>query len=628
MKLHHKSRLFLTLAVAVCSANFAFGYSYYACDGTKVNWDSDTVTIRAGATTFGEGDPYRSALVWVISRINKNPSDFEFNLSYGDTSLGRSNNQNEIWASTNSDYLQDDETGDWYPAVAWVRMECGANPRIVEADVVFNADRTWTSGTSKSSMTQYGGGARPFRTTAMHELGHAFGLAHVNSEYNIMGQDTNHLHTNSSEASAYLGEDASHGAVFLYGADSSSPEDVGVVHWRYLGADGEYSTHERTDILDSSGSLLSSTTVDDEPFFRVDNGETIQVQFTYENNGTTTHSSVDIGFYLSENDAITTSDDHLVTRSVGNLGRGNVYTTYHTVTLPSDLQPLTDYYIGAIIDESESISEEFESNNATYIGLRTKSFPTSTPTPTPTFRIIPIFTATATPTPSLRISPLFTPTPTPTPTLRLVPIGTATATPTRRTGVIRPTVPPIFETPIIRPVGTPITPPTELIIRDILEINPVFEQRSVLLRDTLSVFRETERPDNTDRGFQILPGYRLGPGVQPGMLHSLSLPDGTLLATAFPLEGRQPVLVGISEDGTLRDFARVLIEDIQVGDSTIPVDLVNVLSMDFDGKDRVSLLLKVFASEGEGERLFEAVVRTTITGPFQENAAVKDFSLH
>ena len=603
-------RISLVWAVLLFAHSFAHGYSYWACDGTKVDWNSDTVTIRAGAVTFAEGDPYRTALAWVISRLNQNPSDFEFNLSYGDTSLSRSNDQNEIWASTNPDYLQDEETGDWYPAVAWTRRTCGSNPRIIESDVVFNADRTWTSGTTKWSMTAYGGSARPFRTTAMHELGHALGLAHVNTEYNIMGSDTNCLQTNGNDAYAYFGEDASHGAVFLYGADSSSPEDVSVVHWRYKGTNGEYSTHERTDIQDSAGNTLTSFTTDDEPFFYVDNGETIKVQFTYENNGTTTFDSVDVGFYLSTDDTITTLDEYLTTKTIGSFSRSNVYTTYHTVTLPSDLQPSRYYYIGAIIDCEDSIDEVLESNNATYIGLYTKTFPTSTPTNTPTFQIYPLNTPTPTPTRIINI--LRTPTP----------------TPTMRIARITPTIPAIFQTPVVIPVGTPIPFPTDYFIPDFLEINPRFDYRSVILPETLSVFKDTELPEDPDRGFQIVPNFRMGPGAPLGMNHSVSLPGGVLMSTAYMHGERQPVLVSISEDGGIGSFARVQLSELQIGGKTIAVDAVNVLSMSFDGSERFTILMKVFGMDAEEERYIEVAVRTTITGPFQEAAAIRDFSLH
>lgn len=603
-----------TLAVLAILAlpSLASGYSYYVYDGTTLKWNTDTVTMDLGDVSFPSGNSYRTAIQWVVARLDSNPSDFEFNLGYGDTSVWFPNDDDEIWFSTNSRFLQDDETGDWAPAVAWTNYNLGGTPRIVETDVVFNANRVWTSGTSKSVMTAYGGSARPFRTTAMHELGHAFGLAHVNTEYNVMGVDYTHLHTNDTEASAYLGEDASNGAVFLYTSDSSTPEDIGVVHWRYEGTSGEYSTHDRTDIQDSGGGTKSYTEIDEEPYYRVDNGESLRVQFTYENNGSTTQSFVDIGFYLSDDPAITTLDRHLVTRTVGSLARNDVYTTYKNVTLPSDLQPLTYYYIGAIIDEDDSLEEEYESNNAAYVGIKTLDFPTSTSTPTYTPRIIPIFT----------------PTPTPTPTLRIGPILTLTPTPTRRIAPITATIPPIFQTPVVIPVGTPIPFPTDFLVEDMLEINPMFEQTNVVLPKTLSVFKETPSQDDPDRGFQILPNYRLGPGVPIGANHLVSLPEGILLTTAYPSEERLPVLISVGEDGEVNPFARVRLRELQIDDRLIPVDYVNILSMSFDGEERLTMLLKVHGMDTAEDRFVDVVVRTTIRGPFGSETAVRDFSIH
>lgn len=59
----------------------------------------------------------------------------------------------------------------------------------------------------------YGGGSRPFQTTAIHEFGHAAGLGHENAEYNIMGEDWTHISCNGSTYRSYVGEDANDGLV-------------------------------------------------------------------------------------------------------------------------------------------------------------------------------------------------------------------------------------------------------------------------------------------------------------------------------------------------------------------------------------------------------------------------------
>ncbi len=425
----------LSLAILLWFSPLTYAFTYWECLDQKLKWDSNTVRVRASGTSFPSGHSFTNALTELINNMNQNPSKFDFNLTYNESSVRRGNGQNEIWFSSDPSALSG------APAITWYWYDCvdywifGTDVEMTEADVVFDVNRTWTSGTLKSAMWEYGGGARPFRTTAIHEFGHALALAHTATRYQIMGQDWTHNHVNGGRAHPYFGEDASNGAVFLYGSDSTPREDLGVVHWRWIGHSGEYSTHGRTRIFDSNGSELSKVAGQSEPRYYVDNGQTIQVEFTYENNGSNTHT-VDLQFYLSTNDTITTSDHLLRTTGVV-LGRNDVWTTTHTVTLPNNLSPNRDYYIGAIVDSSDSVSEVFENNNATYIGLRTRNFPTPTDTP---FIINPIFTPiiipippTATNTPFI-INPIFTPifiprTPTPTPTTGIPVIRTPILTP-------------------------------------------------------------------------------------------------------------------------------------------------------------------------------------------------------
>lgn len=185
-----------------------------------------------------------------------------------------------------------------------------------------------------------------------------------------MGQDWTHIHVNGSRARAYAGEDAADGAVFLYGLRSPKREDLGVVHWMYEGTSDEYSTHQKTRLYNSSGAVLPSVMDGGEARYRVSRGQRVQVEFSYENNGASLQSGVRVGYYLSTNHLITTQD-----RRIGGatftLGRGSVYTTRIGVTVPSNATPGRNYWLGVIIDEEDNVSEVNESNNATYIPIRT-----------------------------------------------------------------------------------------------------------------------------------------------------------------------------------------------------------------------------------------------------------------
>jgi hypothetical protein len=191
----------------------------------------------------------------------------------------------------------------------------------------------------------------------------------VNTEYNVMGTDFEHIHVNGSIARAYIGEDTADATVFLYGTRSPAFEDVAVVHWKYSGASGEYSDHTKTVVTNSAGGALGTTSVNGETGFLVNRGQVVRAEFTYENNGANTKNSIVTGYYVSTNDFISTFDQR-IGGATWNLSRGDVLTTTVTLTIPSNLTPNTNYWLGVIIDENGAIPEAVEVNNATYIPIR------------------------------------------------------------------------------------------------------------------------------------------------------------------------------------------------------------------------------------------------------------------
>ena len=353
----------LLVALAMPISASAWMKSICSGNGEELDWDNETTQIRFSSVSFPVGS-YRDGLDTAIDRWNENPSDFDFTNSFGDTSIDFSNDQSEAWFTSDNDYD---------PAMAVVRYKgitfC-SNPRIVEADILFYSNEDYTSSMSTTSLLEYdtndnGISARPFQTTAVHELGHALGLEHENDEYNVMGQDWTHVHVNGSTARAYAGEDACDGAIDLYG--SIDVEDLSVAHWKWDGRSGEYSVHSHTELFSSSG----IAPLDSDPYgewleYHAHPGQTIQVELTYENNGQSDHD-IDVGIYLSGNDLITTADPRLGGFGI-TLSRGNVSTLKTAVTIPAD-KPLGDYWIGAVVDEDDIVTEVTESNNATWIRL-------------------------------------------------------------------------------------------------------------------------------------------------------------------------------------------------------------------------------------------------------------------
>lgn len=355
----------LSAVAALAAAPAALAYSYQSCDspGNKIKFGSNAVGLQGSSVSFPAGY-WRDGITDTVNRFNQNPSNFRYNLSVNSGGVGRGNGENEIWFSNDQGLLNG------APARAFQRMTCywlfGWHYSMDEVDVVYDVDEGYTATRTAAALTRYNGTGRALQSTGIHELGHGGPLNHVNSEYNVMGTDFEHMHANGGTVNAYVGEDTSDGLVFLYGARSW--QDVAVTHWKYSGASGEYSDHTRTVMRTSGGGALSTRTIEGETGYRVNRGQTIQAEFTYENNGRDYRPNLVTGYYVSSNNWITTGDRR-IGGATWNLARDNVLTTSVTLTIPNDLTSGRAYWLGVIIDENGAVSEGVESNNATYIPI-------------------------------------------------------------------------------------------------------------------------------------------------------------------------------------------------------------------------------------------------------------------
>jgi hypothetical protein len=322
---------------------------------THGRWSGDSATMRASSVGFPAGDAYRTALGTVASRFNQNPSEFRFTQRYDDASVSLDNDQNEVWFSADPDFDP-----------AWTYWWYDIWGDIVEADVVFYNGEDYTTSMSKTSLWSYGGTRRPFQTTALHEYGHAAGLEHEADEYNLMGSDWTHISCNGATARSYVGEDASDGLVHLYtGRDGVAIENVGVTLFRRTGFSGEYSTHGHCKITNSLGTELPYTDYAGQRRYAVDKGQWVRVWFTYENSGET-YQNVNVGYYISSNATISTADTLFGTRKFGQR-RNNVDTRYVSLKIPVDLVSGTTYWLGAIVDYDNALTEIDEYNAAYHI---------------------------------------------------------------------------------------------------------------------------------------------------------------------------------------------------------------------------------------------------------------------
>ena len=93
-------------------------------------------------------------------------------------------------------------------------------------------------------------------------------------------------------------------------------------------------------------------------------GTTVPVDWTVTNLGTTvTTVTSQLGFYLSADATITTSDRRLGSRSISGLGPGADASGTTSLYLPLDVVPGV-YYLGAIADDQDVQPESNEANNA------------------------------------------------------------------------------------------------------------------------------------------------------------------------------------------------------------------------------------------------------------------------
>jgi len=321
-------------------------------------WPSNLVTMHAYQPDFPVGSPYRAALDVVRNRFfYEQPSAFYFEIAHDAPSVGFGNGENEIW------FTDAPGTGPAY-ASRWVS---GSDPFvIVESDVLIDTAHPFTTSNAKTDSVGYGGGAWAFEPLMIHQFGHVAGMSHEADEYNVMGSEWNHVSCNGNFIRSYIGEDAADGLVSLYGPiGAGTIEDVGVSLFKYAGAAGALSAHEPCEIYDQAGTPLTSDgSLTGQPVWNVTSGQSLQVEFTYENNGLSSQGS-NLGFYLSDNNYISSGDQFLASHTIIQF-RNDVVTRSYAVTLPDDLPVGATYYLGVRIDDTGLLAEAAEDNNAAY----------------------------------------------------------------------------------------------------------------------------------------------------------------------------------------------------------------------------------------------------------------------
>lgn len=335
-----------TLAWPVHAAN------YWACGDEPIRQNDNMLSLHKNGESFPEGSDMTVALRAAIERINTNPSGLQVELLEDNGWAGVANGETEIFFS---DTALSGDVAQTLPV--WVciwRPDFLGGPYtdISETDIIFNSSFPWRSTEVNTPPTS----GRLIITTALHEMGHSVGMDHESREYNIMGGSNTHVHRNGELTRGYLGEDASAAFAFIYGPPPTARRDVGVTNMAYAGINGDYSAHRPTLAYISAGPPPT-------PGAAVKPGGMTYVELTLENNGQASEPDVEIDYYLSSNNLITTRDRFLGS-AITTLNRGDVLTYLVQLTIPNDVVVGSAYWVGAVVDPSNKIAETFEWNNA------------------------------------------------------------------------------------------------------------------------------------------------------------------------------------------------------------------------------------------------------------------------
>ncbi len=292
------------------------------------------------------------------TKVNANSSAMRFTLA-NDNDVIQALNNGESEAGLTSDAVK--LCGSPACATLW-----RVGTTLIETDAYFDINKAWTLTNLKTDNVAYNPSVyRPLLNTAIHEFTHTLGMAHENDFFQVMGNAWNVVSTNGSRTQTTISEDTSAGLRQQYGPRAWQNEDLSLYHWERSGATGAYSNHGRTDISSANGGLIGQLIGTDEPVYLVSAGDEIKVEQTAENRGSNSHT-VSISWYVSDNALVTSADTLLEVGSI-TLGVNTPFTFKRQVALPATLVSGERYWVGAIIDSADIVSEQNEANNAIYI---------------------------------------------------------------------------------------------------------------------------------------------------------------------------------------------------------------------------------------------------------------------
>lgn len=112
-------------------------------------------------------------------------------------------------------------------------------------------------------------------------------------------------------------------------------------------------------ILDNQNDVDAQVTVLT-PESSVSSGKFMDITSTVRNNGTNPLAAIDVNYYLSQDNVITTEDQLIATRSFASFAGSSEQSDTFSIAMP---YPVGEYYIGAIADVANQVVESDEGNN-------------------------------------------------------------------------------------------------------------------------------------------------------------------------------------------------------------------------------------------------------------------------
>jgi hypothetical protein len=261
-------------------------------------------------------------------------------------SWGQDINGSQIGNGTNEIYaLSDPDGATGTVAVTIPRTSCKLNWlkmdyefKLTEMDIVFNTRYN----SNFASNFSYTGNQYSREGVALHELGHALGLDHENHVQALMNEAV----PNSGPVGCGMewtpfGDDRS-GVRHLY-PDGTTERDIAA------------STYKLCDTCSKSTSKLVPASTS------AKQGDQVYMEYTVSNLGSY-QETYNIGFYLSTDELISTSDVLIGTVTGAALSAGATGLSNRYLTIPHSVKP-GKYYLGFIVDYDNVIPESNETNN-------------------------------------------------------------------------------------------------------------------------------------------------------------------------------------------------------------------------------------------------------------------------